>query len=92
MSKTSWAEATVTSKGQIVVPVRLRRRLGLTPGTRVRFVERGDEVLFQPVTADLVQRLDGILKSAMPVGPELLRERARDEKRGKRRLARLGPR
>jgi antitoxin PrlF len=30
-------EATVTSKGQVTVPVEIRERLGLKPGDRLRF-------------------------------------------------------
>jgi AbrB family looped-hinge helix DNA binding protein len=46
-------EATVTSKGQITLPKRLRDRLGLKRGSRIRFrVDpdgglRGDPVLFE---------------------------------------------
>lgn len=36
----------VTSKGQVTVPVAVRRRMGLKPGDAVRFVERnGDTVI-----------------------------------------------
>lgn len=33
------ASATVTSKGQITIPVRVRKALGLNAGARVEFVE-----------------------------------------------------
>ena len=33
------ATATVTSKGQITLPIRVRTALGLRPGDRVEFVE-----------------------------------------------------
>lgn len=44
-------EATVTSKGQITLPKRLRERLGLKQGSRIRFRLadgglRGDPVLY----------------------------------------------
>lgn len=31
--------AYVTSKGQLVVPVRIRRLFGIKPGTRINFLE-----------------------------------------------------
>lgn len=34
-------EATVTSKGQITLPIALRERLGITAGTKVRFFHDG---------------------------------------------------
>jgi antitoxin PrlF len=35
-------DATMTSKGQITVPIEVRRRLGLRAGSRVSFVPTGD--------------------------------------------------
>jgi AbrB family looped-hinge helix DNA binding protein len=83
-------EATMTSKGQIVVPARLRRRYGLKPGVKVIFIERNDEILFQPLTKEYVQSVYGMLASETSVTKELLRERVKDReheeaKLGKRR-------
>jgi AbrB family looped-hinge helix DNA binding protein len=72
---------TVTSKGQLVVPVRIRRRFGIKPGTTVRFIERDGEILFQPVTVEFIRGLQGSLRAEGPVTPALLRERAADRKR-----------
>jgi AbrB family looped-hinge helix DNA binding protein len=71
-------EATITSKGQIVIPARLRRRFGLKAGTKVRFIEHGNEILFQPVTKEYIRNLCGMLTSETLVTKELLRERAKD--------------
>ena len=49
--------AYVTSKGQLVVPSRIRRRFGIKPGTRVNFVEEGDRIIFQPVTREYISSL-----------------------------------
>ncbi len=38
-------ESKLTSQGQVSIPARIRRKLGLTPGSRVEWCERGDEVL-----------------------------------------------
>jgi len=74
-------ESTMTSKGQIVVPAKLRRRYGLKPGTKVYFIERDDEILFQPVTKEFIRSVHGMLKSESSVTKELLKERARDRER-----------
>jgi AbrB family looped-hinge helix DNA binding protein len=53
MRQNAALEATVTSKGQITLPKRLRERLGLKRGSRIRFrLEpdgglRGDPVLYE---------------------------------------------
>ena len=40
----------VTTRGRIVIPARLRRKLCIKTGTKVCFIERGNDILFQPVT------------------------------------------
>ncbi len=40
-------EATVTSKGQITLPAALRAKLGLTEGSRVKFIHDGRQTLLQ---------------------------------------------
>jgi AbrB family looped-hinge helix DNA binding protein len=82
--------AYVTSKGQLVVPARLRRKYGIKAGTKVRFVERDAEIVLQPVTRQYIRSVCGLLAEAGPATPELLKERARDRRReeargGKRR-------
>ena len=42
--------AVVTTKGQLVIPSKLRRRMGITEGTRIAFEEREGEVVFRPLT------------------------------------------
>ena len=71
----------VTTKGQLVIPARIRRRYGIKAGTRVRFIERGDELVLQPVTAAAIRQLCGVLESATSVTAELLTARAEDRKR-----------
>jgi AbrB family looped-hinge helix DNA binding protein len=68
----------VTTRGRIVIPVRLRRKLGIKPGTKVCFIERGSDILFQPVTKEYVRSVCGMLKSTTSVTDELLHERKRD--------------
>jgi AbrB family looped-hinge helix DNA binding protein len=56
------SEATLTSKGQITIPVEVRRKLGLQPGDRVDFViERSREVVLRPKKAPLTSLL-GIMR------------------------------
>lgn len=38
-------ESKITSQGQVSVPARIRQKLGLTPGGRMEWCERGEEVL-----------------------------------------------
>jgi AbrB family looped-hinge helix DNA binding protein len=56
--------ATLSSKGQMVIPKSLREQLGLKPGDSVDFIiqENGD-VLIRPAAQD-VQKLKGMLYRA----------------------------
>ena len=81
MKETFLETSTVTSKGQLVVPARIRRRFGIKPGTEVRFIEREGEIVFQPVTKEFIRSLQGSLRDEGPATGELLRERAADRRR-----------
>ena len=73
--------AHVTSKGQLVIPARLRRKYGIKSGTAIRFIERENEILLQPVTGEYIRSIRGMLKSETPATKELLEERSRDKSR-----------
>ncbi len=81
--------AYVTTKGQLVIPARIRRKLGIKPGTKVCFVERGNEILFQPVTKEYIRSVCGMLKSTTSVTEELLNERKKDREREETKLEKL---
>ena len=54
--------ATVTSKGQITIPLEVRSRLHIRTGTKVHFVERPDGAYdFVPATGSILD-LYGIFK------------------------------
>jgi AbrB family looped-hinge helix DNA binding protein len=77
----------VTTKGQLVIPARLRRRLGIKAGTRIRFVERGGEIVLQPMTSTAIRALCGVLKSETSVTAELLDERRREREHEEHEVA-----
>ena len=81
--------AYVTTKGQLVIPARIRRKLGIKPGTKVCFVERGGEILFQPVTKEYIRSMCGMLKSTTSVTQELLTDRKKDKEREEAKLEKL---
>lgn len=81
--------AYVTSKGQLVIPARIRRKLGIKPGTKVCFVERGGEILFQPITKEYIRSMCGMLKSPTSVTEELLADRKKDKEREEAKLEKL---
>jgi AbrB family looped-hinge helix DNA binding protein len=42
-----------SAKGQVTIPVAIRARLGIKPGSKIRFVERGGEVVLEKVEVNL---------------------------------------
>lgn len=58
--------ATMTSKGQITVPIEVRARLGLRAGVKVDFVVNADgEVVLSPRSAD-IRSLRGLVEHKGP--------------------------
>ena len=53
---------TVSSKGQIVIPASIRRRLGIKRGTRVLIEEEADKIILKPITRAYVHSLRGRFK------------------------------
>ena len=48
--------ATMTSKGQITIPIKVRKALGLKPGVRIDFYEVEDgEYAFRPKTGSIME-------------------------------------
>jgi antitoxin PrlF len=66
------AVATVTSKGQITIPSRVRTALGLEAGDRVEFVEQGKGQFAIVAATRSVQELKGLFqgKRSKPVSIE----------------------
>ena len=70
--------STVTSKGQLVIPSKLRRKFGIRKGTRVAFVEDDQRLILQPITMEYIDSLRGMLKGGPSALKILLRERRRE--------------
>lgn len=82
----SVAMSTVTVKGQVVIPAKLRRKVGLKRGTRVYFEERDGDIIIHPATPEFYDRVCGILKGAKLTGA-LQASRQADRAREERGLA-----
>ena len=51
-----------TTKGQVVIPLRLRRQFDIDDGTKAVVQATAEGILLKPVTAALIKRGRGILK------------------------------
>jgi AbrB family looped-hinge helix DNA binding protein len=68
----------VTSKGQLVIPARLRRRFGIKRGTIIAFTEDDGRMVMQPVTREFIRSLRGSLKGDSSALKVLVEERRRE--------------
>jgi AbrB family looped-hinge helix DNA binding protein len=68
----------VTTKGQLVIPARLRRRFGIKKGTKVTFIEEEGRIIVQPVTREFIRGLRGSLRAAPSALAALLEDRKRE--------------
>ncbi|MFZ0520956.1 MAG: AbrB/MazE/SpoVT family DNA-binding domain-containing protein [Candidatus Acidiferrales bacterium] len=89
-SKTTTFTTTISSKGQMVLPVPVRARLGLKKGMHLNVIlaedESGDDadtIILQPLTPRLIRELRGSLKCAGAALDYLQEERKRDRERGR---------
>lgn len=69
--------ATISSKGQLVIPAKLRRELGFKAGVRVFFTKQGKGLLIEPSRFDALRALRGSL-ARYPLEEDLMRDRIRD--------------
>ncbi len=60
--KSDPASVWFTSKGQVVIPARLRREFHIENGTRAVVQSTPEGILLKPVTKHAISRLRGILK------------------------------
>ncbi len=71
----------VTTKGQVVIPSKMRRQFGIKNGTRIHFYEKEGEIRMIPLTHELIDTNIGFLGTK----GKLLKALA-DEKKREREL------
>jgi AbrB family looped-hinge helix DNA binding protein len=70
--------STVTTKGQLVIPSKLRRKYSIRKGTRVAFLEEENRLILQPLTPEFIRSLRGSLKGEPSALKSLLEDRERE--------------
>jgi AbrB family looped-hinge helix DNA binding protein len=70
--------STVTTKGQLVIPSKLRRKYSIKEGTQVAFLEQENRLVLQPLTAEFIRSLRGSLSREPSALKALLEDRKRE--------------
>lgn len=71
--------STVTRKGQLVIPSKLRRKYAIRKGTRVAFVEEENRLVLQPLTPEFIRSLRGSLKDE-PSAAKIVQEKRKHDR------------
>lgn len=74
-------QSRVTSKGQVTVPVQIRRKLGLRRGDKIEFRESGSETVIRraPDSKNPFDKYVGILKGKLKMSAKEWMAELRDE-------------
>jgi len=80
-------ETSMTIKGQVVIPAKIRQRLGLKKGTKIFVEERNGEIVLRPINRGYFQRMSGILKGG-GLTKALEQSRQQDLKREEEKIGR----
>jgi len=85
--------AVVTTKGQVVIPAKIRRSLGIKPGTRLVFNQKNSTFEVRPITEAYIDSIQGILQrkpGEKPMTQELVEEHATEVSREEAKFEKRG--
>ncbi len=68
----------VTTKGQMVVPAKIRKRFGIKKGTKIAFIEQNGKLIIQPLDKSYFESLAGILGTEGKILKSLQAEKKRE--------------
>lgn len=77
----------VTSKGQVVIPKRLREKYGIRSATAIRWIEKDQGILMVPESEDPIVAARGMLKGS-GILKAYLKEKRLEKQRENKRVAR----
>jgi len=74
----------VNARGQVTIPVELRKKLGIKPGTHVTWFEQKGRLVLAPMTSQRIKEIMGFLKPK-PGEPSMFEESFKERARERRR-------
>ena len=78
---------TASSRGQIVIPKAIRKRLNIVAGKRLAVKTEGDRVLLTPLPDDPVEAFCGIFQEKSSLTRALTEQRQKDRQREEKKIA-----
>jgi AbrB family looped-hinge helix DNA binding protein len=68
----------VSTKGQIVIPAKIRKELGIKPKSKLEVIRDGDRILVYPIPDDPIEACFGALKFEKTAS-EIMKETREEE-------------
>jgi AbrB family looped-hinge helix DNA binding protein len=81
--------ATLTIKGQIVIPSALRNKYGLQPGSKLVFIDTPEGLMIKPYNAKHIASFKGMLPSGGNLKKELKQYKTEDELPTDKKISRV---
>jgi AbrB family looped-hinge helix DNA binding protein len=81
------AVVTTSSRGQIVIPREIRKKLKIVPGKKLLIKTEEDHALLVPLPDDPVEEFCGIFKEGPSLTKALLAERKKEREREEKKAA-----
>ena len=73
--------AKATIKGQVLIPIKLRRKYHIGKGSRLAVIDKDGEIVLKPLTNDPIAHGRGFLKGGPSALKALMEDRKREAKR-----------
>lgn len=71
----------ISTKGQLVIPAKVREALHIKPGMRFSVRRQGTKIVLRPVDKQFLDELCGLTAGGPSMTDRLLEDRRKDEKR-----------
>jgi len=76
----------VTSKGQVVIPKKLREKYGIRTATAIRWIEKDQGILMVPESEDPIVAARGMLKGS-GILKAFMKEKKREKQKENKKIA-----
>jgi AbrB family looped-hinge helix DNA binding protein len=78
----------VTSKGQVVIPKKLREKYGIRTATAIRWIEKDQGILMVPESEDPIEATRGMLEGS-GILKSYLKEKRREKLKENKRIEKI---
>lgn len=62
--------SSITAKGQVIIPARLRKKYGINPGKKIAFFEENGAIVLKPMDESFFSQYAGMLSETAPTKEE----------------------